>query len=127
MLVQAKVLLAEQGIRIVQASEILETKAVGYTDQPDFLNQVLIVETEKNPEELLRYCLDIEKQMGRTRDIPKGPRTIDIDLLYYRDEIRSTSELVLPHPEIKNRPFLLKLLKNIGILPIPENNYGDDQ
>ena len=123
----AKNLLREEGIRIVQTSEILETKPIDYTDQSDFLNQVLVVETEKSPEELLHTCLEIEQKMGRTREIPKGPRNIDIDLLFYRDEIRQTPELTLPHPEINNRPFLLKLLKNVGIIPILDIHYGDDQ
>lgn len=120
---EAKKRLEEKGIQITKTSQILETKPVDVLDQPDFLNQLVIVQTKKSPEELLNICLAIEDLMGRKREIPKGPRNIDIDLLYYYDEVRTTPELILPHPAIKKRHFLVLLLKNLGILPLPPHHY----
>lgn len=104
---KAKILLEEDGVRIQRASSVYQTQAFGKTDQPDFLNQVVAVETKLSPEELLKKLLEIETLMGRVRTEHWGQRMIDLDLLLYRDEIRNTADLTLPHPEIPKRRFVL--------------------
>lgn len=105
--------LESAGIKVTRSSDIYETEPFGMSDQNDFLNQVLIIETGRGPEELLSTCLDIEKQMGRKRTVKNGPRVIDIDLLFYKDELIYSDKLVLPHPEIQERKFVLKPLSEI--------------
>ena len=93
-------------------SSIYETAAWGMEDQPDFLNQVLIVETNMDAMEVLLTCLAIEKKLGRIRKLRWGERLIDIDLLFYGSEIINSQRLTVPHPEIQNRRFtLLPLLE----------------
>jgi len=92
---------------IVQNSFIYQTKAWGMTNQPDFLNQVIAINTQLTPFELLDTCQKIEKKLGRKRIIQWGQRTIDIDILYFNKEIISSKNLTIPHPEIPNRRFTL--------------------
>jgi 2-amino-4-hydroxy-6-hydroxymethyldihydropteridine diphosphokinase len=89
------------------ASSIYETDPVEYLNQPRFLNQVIKVDTALRPLELLSWCHKVEQKLGRTREIYKGPRTIDIDLLFYNDEVIESSILTLPHPGIPHRKFVL--------------------
>ena len=91
-------------------SSILETKAVEYTDQDDFLNCIIHIETDMEPEVLLKTLMSIEDSLGRERIIPKGPRIIDLDILLYEEEIIRTEVLNIPHPAIKQRWFILKHL-----------------
>jgi len=95
------------GITVIRKSTVLETAPVEYLDQPDFLNQAIAIETEIPPDELLDALLAIEKSMGRKRDIPKGPRTIDLDILLYGRIVMSTERLRIPHPAITRRKFLM--------------------
>jgi len=88
-------------------SSILETKAVDYIDQPDFLNQVILIETGIPPDELLQILKDIEKTLGRVKRFDKGPREIDLDILLYENIVMKNSSLVIPHPEILNRDFII--------------------
>ncbi|HNU92027.1 MAG TPA: 2-amino-4-hydroxy-6-hydroxymethyldihydropteridine diphosphokinase [Spirochaetota bacterium] len=112
---RAKKMLKElPGVDILRESSIEETKAVDVTDQPDFLNQIVMVRTDIPPLELLRSMLDIESAMGRVRTLHRGPRVIDLDLLLYGGETMDTVELRLPHPEIVRRPFVLKQLLEIS-------------
>jgi len=112
---RAKKMLKElPGVDILRESSIEETKAVDVTDQPDFLNQIVMVRTDIPPLELLRSMLDIESAMGRVRTVRGGPRVIDLDLLLYGGETMDTVELRLPHPEIVRRPFVLKQLLEIS-------------
>ena len=112
---RAKKMLRElPGVDILRESSIEETKAVDVTDQPDFLNQIVMVRTDIPPLELLRSMLDIESAMGRVRTVRGGPRVIDLDLLLYGGETMDTVELRLPHPEIVRRPFVLKQLLEIS-------------
>jgi 2-amino-4-hydroxy-6-hydroxymethyldihydropteridine diphosphokinase len=104
---EAKRLLKEQGIIILQQSNVYETEAFGYADQDFFLNQVLIVKTNETPEQVLKTCLVIENRMGRKRAGKFGPRKIDIDLLFYNNVILNTKPLTLPHPGIPKRRFVL--------------------
>ena len=100
--------------KILQSSSVYETAAWGVTDQQAFLNQVLEVETTLTPQDLLSVILSIEKQLGRERLQRFGPRTIDIDILFYNDEIISTETLSVPHPEMQNRRFVLVPLNEIA-------------
>ncbi|MDR7417706.1 MAG: 2-amino-4-hydroxy-6-hydroxymethyldihydropteridine diphosphokinase [Armatimonadota bacterium] len=98
------------GVRIVRRSPVYETEPVGLSEQPWFLNMVVEVETALDPEALLDLIQRVEVSLGRTRDRRWGPRTIDIDLLLYQDRIISTPRLVVPHPELIRRRFVLEPL-----------------
>jgi 2-amino-4-hydroxy-6-hydroxymethyldihydropteridine diphosphokinase len=95
------------GVRIARRSRIYETPAWGKTDQPDFLNQVLEVETRLSPGALLERCQAVERALGRVRAERWGPRTIDVDLLLYDEIAVSRPGLVVPHPELHRRAFVL--------------------
>lgn len=100
--------------RVIDVSDIYETDPVGYDNQDNFLNIVVEVETRLNPDNLLGACLGIESGLGRIRTIKNGPRIIDIDLLLYENEIRTTDTLVLPHPRMMERNFVLKPLLDLN-------------
>lgn len=97
-------------ITISGKSSILETEPVDYLDQPRFLNMIIVAETDLTPHELLKTTGKIELEMGRRKTVPKGPRTIDLDILLYDDIILKTGDLTIPHPEIKNRQFIMRHL-----------------
>ncbi|MCB0597173.1 MAG: 2-amino-4-hydroxy-6-hydroxymethyldihydropteridine diphosphokinase [Lewinellaceae bacterium] len=99
---------------IEKASRVYRTKAWGITDQPDFLNQALLVSTHLSPFELLEKIQDIERRMGRAREIKWGERIIDIDILFYNDEIIDTENLTIPHPYLHYRNFVLLPLMDIA-------------
>lgn len=99
---------------IASTSSIIETKPVGNTKQPDFLNCVIKLETKLTSAELLNYLLRIEDEMGRVRKEKWGPRIIDLDILFFNDEIIETKDLTIPHPEILNRAFILQLMNEIA-------------
>ena len=92
---------------VIKKSSIYETAPWGIADQPAFLNQVLLAQTTLSPQEILKTILSIESNMGRKRNEKFGPRIIDIDLLFYNDLILQSPDLVIPHPEITNRRFVL--------------------
>ena len=93
--------------RIVAFSEVYETQPWGMKEQPDFLNQVLKVDTNLSPFNTLEAILAVEKKMGRIREHKWFARLIDIDLLFYNDEVIYSPQLTLPHPQIQNRNFVL--------------------
>jgi len=99
---------------LVKQSTIIETKAYGKTDQPDFLNCVVEVKTKLTPHDLLNRCHIIEKMLGRIRSEKWGPREIDLDILFYNNEIIKTANLIIPHPEVHKREFVLQSLKEIA-------------
>lgn len=103
-----------KGIKVTKQSSIYETAPIGYTDQPNFLNLCLEIETELSPQQLLKHCLDIEQQLHRVREIRWGPRTLDIDILLYSDNIIETDNLSIPHPRMKERAFVLIPLNDIA-------------
>lgn len=105
--------LARRGLKIVDISGIYLTEPVGFKEQPEFLNLVLLAETAMKPEELLMEIAEIEKLLGRVREVHWGPRTIDIDILYFGDLTINTPELVIPHPRISERAFVLAPLQEI--------------
>jgi len=92
---------------IKRCSSVYVTAAWGNVNQPDFLNQVLEVETLLTPEELLADILSVEKHLGRERNEKWGSRTLDIDILLFHDVVLKTPSLTLPHPELHNRRFAL--------------------
>lgn len=94
-------------VKIIDESEIYETSPVEYRDQPDFFNLVLEIDTKLSPKELLDLCLGIENDLGRQRLIPQGPRNIDIDILLYGKLTVDEPELILPHPRLTKRAFVL--------------------
>jgi 2-amino-4-hydroxy-6-hydroxymethyldihydropteridine diphosphokinase len=100
--------------RITASSSIYETEAWGYKEQPAFLNQALAIETSLEAEKLLEEILKIELALGRKRKIPLGPRIIDIDIIYFNDEIINSSNLTIPHPSMAQRKFVLMPLTEIA-------------
>ncbi|MEM6736942.1 MAG: 2-amino-4-hydroxy-6-hydroxymethyldihydropteridine diphosphokinase [Bacteroidota bacterium] len=110
---KAASLIIEKGIKIIEESNIYETEPWGPKNQDWFLNIALEVATSKNPEKLLTTVLDVEEKLGRIRKEKWGERSIDIDILYYNDEIKNTESLVIPHPAIQKRRFTLVPLVEI--------------
>lgn len=98
----------------VQTSSVYETEAWGKTDQPDFLNQVIQYECFLQPTEVLGLLQSIEKKLGRIRREKWGPRIIDIDLLYAGEQIICLPDLIVPHPGIATRRFVLEPLSEIS-------------
>lgn len=92
---------------ILKTSAIYTTAAWGVTDQPDFLNQALCLQSILSPQALLQTVLRIEQEIGRVRLQKWGARTIDIDILFFGDRAVQTPELIIPHPELQNRRFAL--------------------
>ena len=116
----ALVLLEERGVVAVAKSSVYETEAVlaqGQENQQNFLNAVVEVETDLSPSDLMKTCLDVELLLGRIRlkdDTRWSARTIDIDVLLYGGEVVHTSELVVPHPRMHERNFVLVPLVEIS-------------
>ena len=114
-LIMAKeILFSKNSITLMKESSIDATVPVDYINQPEFLNQIVLAETNISPKNLLEELKKIEASMGRTGTAPKGPRIIDLDILLYDGTILNTTELIIPHPEIKRRGFILKLLLEIA-------------
>ncbi|MBI4444016.1 MAG: 2-amino-4-hydroxy-6-hydroxymethyldihydropteridine diphosphokinase [Acidobacteria bacterium] len=106
--------LENSGVRLRQISSLYETAPVDFVEQDWFLNCVLEIETTLEPLELLREMQRIEQKLRRRRERPKGPRTIDIDLLLYGDSVLNLPELVVPHPQMTRRRFVLEPLLEIA-------------
>jgi 2-amino-4-hydroxy-6-hydroxymethyldihydropteridine diphosphokinase len=107
-------------LKLIKESATYETKPWGKLDQPDFWNQVLEIETELSPLELLEVCQLIENDLGRERIVHWGPRTVDIDILTYDNREYKDERLILPHPRMEERAFVLAPLREISpefILP----------
>lgn len=100
--------------KVIRQSAMYTTAAWGNTNQPDFLNQVIKIETTLTAAETLQNILTIEKMMGRVRTIKNAPRIIDIDILFFNKEIINQPNLIIPHPEIQNRRFVLIPLNEIS-------------
>jgi len=104
--------LNELGI-VTAVSSFYETEPVEFTEQPWFLNCAVAMATDRAPEEFLSAMLDIERRLGRQRAQPKGPRTIDIDMLLFGDVVVDTPDLTIPHPAMHERRFVLQPLVEI--------------
>ena len=101
-------LAATDRVAVIRVSELRETDPVGMVDQPRFLNGAVAVETALAPRELLETLLRIERELGRVRGERWGPRTIDLDLLLYGDEVVDEPGLTVPHPRLHERRFALE-------------------
>ena len=106
--------LTKKGITVCRVSGFISTAPYGVVDQPDFLNAVAEIETDKSPAELLQILLQTEREMGRKRVRCWGERNIDLDLLLYDDRIIELPELKVPHPDMQNRDFVLRPLVQIA-------------
>ena len=105
---------AEPGVNVLEVSGLRETAPVGNVDQPEFLNGAMAVETSLSARELLDALLRVERELGRVRDGARwGPRTIDLDLLVYGDEIVDEPGLEVPHPRLHERRFALEPLAEL--------------
>jgi 2-amino-4-hydroxy-6-hydroxymethyldihydropteridine diphosphokinase len=103
------------GVTVAAVSSLRETAPVGYRDQPFFLNGAARLETELPPRELLRALLDVERELGRDRSGPRfGPRTVDLDLLLYDGVELDEPGLVVPHPRLHERRFVLEPLAELA-------------
>jgi 2-amino-4-hydroxy-6-hydroxymethyldihydropteridine diphosphokinase len=107
-------LLEALDVHVLRASRIYETEPVDYVDQAWFLNQVVEAETALFPMQLLTRIARIERELGRTRTVPKGPRTLDIDILFYAEAVVHTARLEIPHPRMAERRFVLLPLAELA-------------
>ncbi|MEW5975109.1 MAG: 2-amino-4-hydroxy-6-hydroxymethyldihydropteridine diphosphokinase [Acidobacteriota bacterium] len=106
-LAQACSILSELGVTIHTRSPIYATEPVGFQQQDWFLNQALAVEVDVDARTLLQACLQVESRMGRQRQVPGGPRAIDLDVLLYDDLVAHEPDLIIPHPRMHLRRFVL--------------------
>jgi 2-amino-4-hydroxy-6-hydroxymethyldihydropteridine diphosphokinase len=106
--------LASRGIDVIRCASVYSTQPLEVLDQPWFLNTVLEANTGLSPDALLRACLDIEKQSCRVREVSKGPRTLDIDIIFYGRAIIRQPHLTIPHPSFSLRRFVLVPLAEIA-------------
>jgi len=113
-LLQAIALIGSQAGHVTATSSIYETAAWGLTEQPSFLNMALELHMELTPMALLDAILHIERELGRERLVKWGPRTIDIDILFYDQEVLQLPELTIPHPYLHERRFVLQPLTEIA-------------
>jgi len=109
-----KALGSKKDIKVKRASTVYETDPVSDIPQGRFLNGVIEIETGLGAAELLKRLNIIEDGLGRRRTVKNAPRTIDLDILYYGDEIINEEGLIIPHPRIKEREFVLKGLRELG-------------
>ena len=101
------------GVDVLAVSQLRETEPVGVVDQPPFLNGAVAVETTRTARELLDLLLEIERSLGRVREERWGPRTIDLDLFVYGDEVVDEPGLQVPHPHLHERRFALEPLAEL--------------
>jgi 2-amino-4-hydroxy-6-hydroxymethyldihydropteridine diphosphokinase len=104
----------EPEIHPTACSPIYETPPWGYLDQPKFLNQVIKGETQLSPANLLDYIKEIERKQGRQETFQNGPRLIDLDILFYDQEVIDSPPLTIPHPRLENRAFVLVPLADLA-------------
>jgi 2-amino-4-hydroxy-6-hydroxymethyldihydropteridine diphosphokinase len=126
-LAQARALMEQLAGHISAASALYETAAWGKTDQPSFLNQALELQTSLDAAALLELLLKIEKKIGRIRQEKYGPRTIDIDLLLFDDQVLNDPAVTVPHPQLPRRRFALAPLAEIAadmIHPVLKKSIG---
>lgn len=118
----------EKEVKVLQTSSLYETAPIGYIDQPQFLNAVILVNTGLSAVELLNVCQEIEWKLGRKREIRWGPRTLDLDILLYNHENIETERLSVPHPRMVGRAFVLVPLLEINptiMLPTTDTPLND--
>jgi 2-amino-4-hydroxy-6-hydroxymethyldihydropteridine diphosphokinase len=106
--------LVSRDVRVLHTSRIYETEPVDFIDQAWFLNQVVEAETALFPIQLLTRIGRVERELGRVRRVPKGPRIIDIDILFYGAAVVHTPRLQIPHPRVAERRFVLAPLAELA-------------
>jgi 2-amino-4-hydroxy-6-hydroxymethyldihydropteridine diphosphokinase len=111
---QAAIHAMHPAVSILDRSPVYETPPWGYEQQPEFLNQVVKGYTELPPLDLLTFLKDIERRMGRQKTIRYGPRLIDLDILLYDDLVMDNPQLVIPHPRLAERAFVLVPLADLA-------------
>lgn len=110
----------------VSKSSIYESEAVDYLNQPSFLNQVIEFKAPvMTPQELIRWTLKVEKDLGRVRKIDKGPRTVDIDILFWGKIISEDPDIIIPHPRWLDREFIKKPLSELPYYSELKKEFGD--
>ena len=109
--------LRQKGLRILRHSNVVETEPWGVRDQPKFLNQVVEGEWPGTPLQLLRAAKNVEHEGGRQPTRRWGPRVIDVDVLLFGEERVKQRGLVIPHPRIAERPFVMRSLRELGVKP----------
>ena len=115
-------------VTVRKMSSLYETEPWGYADQPDFLNQIILVDTYLSAQDLLTYVKKIELDIGRESNFRYGPRLVDIDIIFYGEEVIQEPDLEIPHPRYKERAFVLVPLAEICpdlILPETEQTVLD--
>jgi 2-amino-4-hydroxy-6-hydroxymethyldihydropteridine diphosphokinase len=124
---QALVLLHHsQGISISQVSSLYETSPVGYLDQPNFYNLVVEIDTTLSPTQLLSKTQKVEQRLHRVRKERFGPRTIDVDILLYEQRVVQLPDLIIPHPRLAERAFVLIPLRELtGNIVLPSGTQLD--
>jgi len=100
--------------KVIKVSSLYLTEPVGVTDQDWFLNCVIEIETDVEPKTLLTSLKAIERKLGRIKTMKNGPRCIDIDILFYGNEVVQTKNLIIPHPQIQNRLFVLQPMMDLN-------------
>jgi 2-amino-4-hydroxy-6-hydroxymethyldihydropteridine diphosphokinase len=113
-LAQAQQWIEKWAGKVLRSSALYQTAAWGNTEQSPFLNQVLVIATPLDAPALMQVLLQIEQTMGRARTVKNAPRNIDIDILFFNKEIHQRPELVIPHPQIQNRRFVLTPLNELS-------------
>jgi len=101
-------------VTVIDDSPVYETPPWGYEDQPAFLNNVIKAETDLEPDALLTYLKQLEAELGREQNFRWGPRLIDLDILFYDDLVIDTPPLIIPHPRLHERAFVLVPLVDIA-------------
>ena len=121
--------------KFIASSDVYKSAAVDYVNQPDFLNQVLEFELPNlSPRETIKLILEIEKKLGRVRNIDKGPRTVDIDIIFWNTKKINEPDLIIPHPRWQDRSFVVlplqqlpffKTIQKTFIIPSTFNNSAE--
>ena len=120
--------LMKEKCKILEVSSLYKTEPVGYKNQDWFLNCTVEIKINFRPHELLTFLKSIEKKLGRVKTIKNGPRTIDLDILFYGNEVIKTNNLTIPHPRLHERLFVLEPLKEICpefVHPILKKNINE--
>ncbi len=112
--IESAITLLQENISGIKRANIYESKAVGYTNQANFLNTALKGSTDLSPEKLLDFIKEVEITVGRIRRFKLGPREIDIDIIFYADKKYESKELIIPHPSYQDRDFVLRPLLDIN-------------
>jgi len=115
-------------VTVTDESHVYETPPWGYEDQPAFLNMVVKAETDLEPESLLEYLKQLEMELGREQNFRWGPRLIDLDILFYDDRVLDSPPLVIPHPRLHERAFVLVPLADVApdfVHPVLDRSISD--